>query len=270
MKTLVFIALCILSTLAAAQDSSLISFVPNTQFIPSFTASGTEHRLSYAKHLSSGSYFAGLGGSFPAAIVRYRGIECLVSISGTVYTTLVNAGVKYQVTNADYYADITFDIPVAGETVLRLGSGHTSHHLVDDAVIALGNSRVLNYARDYYQLFIVHNLSLIRGFVYGGTYYNRYFLANVRRDGQFLFQLGADGGNIHLLHSLELYTAFDFKFRSEVNYGSTQSYQIGIRARNALLRAARLAYTYRTGMEERGQFYDQRISTHTIGLYFDF
>jgi len=264
------ILLLMFSSFLAAQDSSIITFIPKKQFIPSFTASGTEHRLSYAKHLSSGAFFAGLGGSFPAAIVRYRGWECLISVSGTVYTTLANAGVKYQVTNADYYADITFDIPLALETVLRLGSGHTSHHLVDDAVLSLGNSSVLNYARDYYQFFLVQNISLLRGFVYGGTYYNHSFLVNVRRDGQFLYQFGADGGNIPLFYTFELYGAFDIKFRSEVNYGSTQSYQFGVRTRNELFRAARLAYTYRTGMEERGQFYNQRTSTHSIGLFFDF
>jgi len=270
MKIFLSILLLVCSSLLTAQDSSVISFIPKKQFIPSFTASGTEHRLSYAKHLSSGAFFAGLGGSFPAAIVRYHGIECLITVSGTVYTTLANAGIKYQVTNADYYADVTFDIPVAHETVLRLGSGHTSHHLVDDAVITLGNSNVLNYARDYYQFFLVQNIPLLRCFVYGGTYYNHSFLVNVRRDGQFLFQLGADGGNIHLFHTFELYAAFDIKFRSEVNYGSTQSYQLGFRTRNELFRAARIAYTYRTGMEERGQFYNQRASTHSIGLYFDF
>jgi hypothetical protein len=258
------------SLLLAAHDSGMVSFIPNRQFIPSFTGDGTAHRLSYTKNLSSNAFFAGLGGSFPAAIIRYRGIECLITVSGTVYTTLVSAGVKFQVTNADYFADVTFDIPVAEETVLRLGSGHTSHHLVDDAVLEFGNASILNYARDYYQLFVVQTLPLIRGFVYGGTYYNHSFLVNIRRDGQFLHQFGADGGNIPLFHSLKLYGAIDLKFRSEVNYGSTQSYQVGIRIENESFRAARLAFTYRTGMEERGQFYVQRITTQTIGLYFDF
>ncbi|MBI5463522.1 MAG: hypothetical protein HY966_01045 [Ignavibacteriales bacterium] len=257
-------------TLLQAQDSSFVVLMPKEQFIPSFTASGTEHRLSYAKHLTTGSFFAGLGGSIPTALVRLWGLECLVTVSGTVYTTLVSAGVKFQVTNADYYADVTFDIPVAEGTVLRIGSGHTSHHLVDDAVALRGSSVVLNYARDYLQFFAVHNVSLLRGFVYGGTYYNRSFIINTHRDGLFLIQLGADGGNLPLTGSLEVYGAVDLKYRGEVNFGSSQSYQIGIRAKNEFFRAARLAYTYRTGMEERGQFYDQRITTQSIGLFFDF
>lgn len=265
-----FILMMMFSSLLVAQDTSFITFVPNKQFVPSFTASGTEHRLSYAKDLASGTFFAGLGGSFPAAVVRYKGIECLVSVSGTVYTTLASAGVKFRVTNADYYADVTFDIPVSGETVLRFGTGHTSHHLVDDAVIALGSTGVLNYARDYIQFFVVQNVSLLRGFIYAGTYYNRSFIINTHRDGLFLLQFGTDGGNIPLYQALELYGALDIKFRGEVNYASTQSFQVGLRARNDRLRAIRLAYTFRTGMEERGQFYNQRSTTQSIGLFFDF
>jgi hypothetical protein len=265
-----FIIVMMFSSLLVAQDTSFITFVPNKQFVPSFTASGTEHRLSYAKDFTSGTFFAGLGGSFPAAAVRYKGVECLVSVSGTVYTTLASAGVKFRVTNADYYGDVTFDIPVSGETVLRLGAGHTSHHLVDDAVIALGSLSVLNYARDYVQLFAVQQLPVIRGFAYAGTYYNRSFIINTHRDGLFLFQFGADGGNLPLFQTLELYGAFDIKFRGEVNYASTQSFQVGLRVKNDHFRTIRLAYTYRTGMEERGQFYNQRNTVHSIGLFFDF
>ncbi len=254
----------------SAQERFQLTFVPDKQFIPSFTASGTEHRISYAKQFSSPSYRAALGGSFPMLHVRWTEFECLVNVSGTVYTTLESAGIKYQVTNADYYADVSFDIPLSDQTVLRLGSGHTSHHLVDDAVIALGNARVINYARDYFQMFVVHTVPQIRGFVYGGTYYNHSFLANVRRDGQFLLQCGADGGNYSLYGPISLYAAVDLKLRSEAAYASTQSYQIGIRAQGNPFRAVRLAYTYRTGMDDRGQFYTQRNRYHSAGIYFDF
>lgn len=273
MHSLFFFIVLFLNTFHPAEllaQQSHLQLVPDTSFIPSFTASGTEHRLSYGKCLSNGSFFAGLGGNFHAALIRYHGVECLVTVSGTVYTTLNNAGIRYQVTNADYYADVMFDVPVYAHTVLRIGSGHTSHHLVDDGVAAYGPSAAINYARDYYQLFIVRHISEIRGFIYGGTYYTHSFLINTRRDGQWLLQFGGDGGNFPVVSSVEIYGAFDCKFRSEVQYGSTQSYQIGLRADNAIFHAARLAYTYRTGIEERGQFYQQRSSTHSMGLYFDF
>jgi hypothetical protein len=267
-RTILLLLFCTVAVLP--QSRPMITLVPDTLFIPSFTADGTAHRLSYTKDLGSEAFYAGLGGSFPAAIVRAAGLECLVTVSGTVYTTLVSAGVKFQVTNADYFADVTFDIPVAPATVVRLGSGHTSHHLVDDAVLAPGGAaRVINYARDYYQLFVLQRVEAMRGFVYGGAYYDHSYLENVRNDGQFLLQFGGDGGNIPLYGPLELYAAADVKLRGAVNYGSTQSYQLGIRARNPFGRSARLAYTYRTGMEERGQFIRSRATVQSIGLYFD-
>lgn len=272
-RRIVFLIICVLlfSSISFSQNTGFITFVPDTSFVPSFTADGTAHRLSYAKHLASGAFFAGLGGSFPAVIVRYQGFECLVTVSGTVYTTLANSGVKFQVTNADYFADVTFDVPVAEGTMVRFGSGHTSHHLVDDAVLAPGGAaRVINYARDYYQMFVVKSVPLLHGFAYGGMYYDHSYLVNIRDDGKFLFQFGADGGNLPLIHSLSLYGAIDVKFRSAVNYRTTQSYQIGIRSKNDNHRGARIAYTYRTGMEERGQFYNQRITIQSIGLFFDF
>jgi hypothetical protein len=255
----------------SAQVNDIITLVPDTSFIPSFTADGTAHRLSYAKDISSGSFFAGLGGSFPAAVVRYGEVECLIAISGTVYTTLADGGVKFQVTNADYFADVTFDIPVVDGIAVRLGSGHTSHHLVDDAVLAPGGiARIINYARDYYQLFVVHEAPLVLGFAYAGMYYDHSYLENIRKDGQFLYQFGADGGNLPLFSTVALYGAFDIKLRGAVNYGATQSYQIGFRSQNENRRGVRLAYTYRTGMEERGQFYNQRSTVQSIGLFFDF
>ncbi|MBI2429597.1 MAG: hypothetical protein HYV29_12540 [Ignavibacteriales bacterium] len=62
----------------------------------------------------------------------------------------------------------------------------------------------------------------------------------------------------------------DIKFRGELEYGSTQSYQVGVKSQNQNQRAVRFAYTFRTGLEERGQFYNQRNVFHTIGLFFDF
>jgi len=257
-------------SLLKAQDSSVITLFPDEKYIPSFTASGTEHRISYAKQLNNNSFTGSLGGLFPAALVNYKGIKCIVSIGSTLYTTLKSAGIRYNVTNADFYVDVLFDFYLSDYSALRFGSGHTSHHLVDDGVAAIGAASVINYARDYYQLFYVHQVSVLRGFAYGGTYYSHSFLINSRRDGQFLLQLGADGGNITLWKPIVAYAAFDFKLRSEVTYGSTQSYQAGIRVMNEHFRSIRIAYTYRTGIDDRGQFYNQRNTQHSLGLYFDF
>lgn len=266
----IILLLLLTALLCSAQEKPLITFVPDTAFVPSFTADGTAHRLSYAKDLTNGSFYAGLGSVFPAALVRVWGVECLVSVAGTVYTTLADGGVKYNVTNADFYADALFDIPLSDATVLRLGTGHTSHHLVDDAVLAPGAATTVNnFARDYVQCFALQQVPAMRGFAYGGLYYDHSYLENVRKDGQFLLQLGADGGNFLLFHTLAFYAAADVKLRSAVHYGSTQSYQLGIRSTGTSYRSARIAYTYRTGAEERGQFIGRSLTVQSIGLYFD-
>ncbi len=271
MRTIhILIVFLSLQIFCSAQENDGITFLPKKKFIPSFTASGTEHRISYAKLLTEKSFIGSLGGIFPAAMIHLGGKEILVSVGSTMYTTLKSAGVRYSVTNADFYVDVMFDVPVSEHGVGRFGAGHTSHHLVDDGVASIGAANVINYARDYYQLFYLHMIPVIRGFVYGGTYYTYSFLINMRRDGQFLLQAGADGGNVELYKNVVLYSAFDIKFRSEVGYASTQSYQVGIRVMNEQYRAIRFAYTYRTGIDDRGQFYDHHINHHSLGLFFDF
>lgn len=254
----------------SAQDSNAITFFPEKKFIPSFTASGTEHRISYAKQLNNNLLSGSLGGFFPAALIRYQKVECIVNVGSTMYTSLKSSGIKYNVLTADFYVDVTFDFLLSECSALRLGSGHTSHHLADDGVLSFGAANVLNYARDYYQIFYIHHLPAIRGFVYGGTYYSYSFLINERKDSQFLFQAGAEWGNIILWKHIAMYMAFDLKVRSEVKYSSTQSYQTGIRVMNENFRAVRFAYTYRKGIDDRGQFYHQQNNYHSLGLYLDF
>lgn len=89
-------------------------------------------------------------------------------------------------------------------------------------------------------------------------------------DGEFLFEVGGEFLNMPVYHSIHFYCALDFKLRSELSYGSTQSYQAGFKIQNDALRTFRLAYTYRTGIEERGQFFNQRNDYHMIGMFFDY
>jgi hypothetical protein len=117
---------------------------------------------------------------------------------------------------------------------------------------------------------VIRRLPAVRGFVYGGTYYTHSFLIDSRIDGQWLFQAGGEFLNTRLYGPLFVYAAVDIKLRGELEYGSTQSYQAGLKISDDSYSAIRLSYTYRTGLEERGQFYDQRISRHMIGLFFDF
>lgn len=266
-KTL-FSILLFISLLCADDAVPFISFLPEKKFVPAFTASGTEHRISYNKQLTRGAFIGSMGGIFPVANVRYNEMECQVSAASSIYTTLQNAGIKFKVTDVNFYVDIFFDIPVTEETAIRTGWGHTSHHLADDALTP--GLTPVNYARDYYEIFAFQKISAINGFAYGGVYWTYSFLINKNIGRKILPEFGVEGICVHLTNDISAYYAFDMKFRGELNYGSTQSYQLGIKSQNENLRAIRFAYTFRTGIEERGQFYHLRNELHTIGVFFDF
>lgn len=210
-----------------------------------------------------------MGGSFPVGNISFHGIEAQGSLASSIYTHLNSAGVRFQVVNVDFFVDLYLDVRLSPDATARFGWGHTSQHLADDAFESLGFSRSVNYARDYYQLFVIHRVPLLSGFVYGGTYYTYSFLIDRRRDGQFLFQAGGEFLNYPVLTDAVFYCAVDVKLRSEVAYGATHSYQAGLKIINGSLRAVRLAYTLRTGIEERGQFYDRRSTYHLAGIFFD-
>lgn len=258
----------LLSMLSAGNAQSSVSFLPEKKFVPLFTASGTEHRISYNKQLTRGSFIGSMGGIFPLADIRYDDLLCQVSAAGSIYTTLQNAGIKFKVTDVNFYVDLFFDVPLSAETAVRAGWGHTSHHLADDAMVP--GAAPVNYARDYYDLFVVQKLSLVNGFVYGGTYWSYSFLIDRNVGRKILPEFGGEGIIVELYDTVVLYGAADFKFHGELKYGSTQSYQAGFKSQNERLRTLRLAYTYRTGIEERGQFYNQRTVFHTVGIFFDF
>jgi len=220
--------------------------------------------------MNRNSLIGSMGGIFPMVNIRYKELDAQLSIASSIYTFLNSAGIRFQVVNVDFFVDVVADIKLSSETTARMGWGHTSQHLADDAFESLGFTKSINYARDFYQLFLIHQIPLIKGFVYGGTYYNYSFLIDKRTDGEFLFEVGGEFLNIPVHGPINFYSAVDIKLRSELAYGSSQSYQTGIKVQNESLSAMRIAYTYRTGIEERGQFYNQRNTYQTIGMFFDF
>ena len=261
--------LCSITSSAGNLDS-LITFLPKDKFVSTFTANGNEHRISYNKLLNRNSLIGSMGGIFPVANVNFNGTESQISLASSIYTYLNSAGIRFQVVNVDFFVDVYVDIKLSSTTVGRIGGGHTSQHLSDDAFESLGFTKSVNYARDYYQCFLIQHIPHIKGFVYGGFYHNYSFLINKRIDGEFLFQAGSEFFNVSVYQDIYFYSAVDLKLRSELAYGSTQSYQVGMKIQNNSLNTIRCAYTFRTGIEDRGQFYDQRNKYHLIGLFFDF
>lgn len=260
--------LCLPLLAMGAEQDTVISFLPVKKLIPSFTASGIEHRISLNKQLTRGVFIGSMGGRFPVADIHYNDMACQFSVAATVYSSLQNANVKFNVNNVDFYVDLMFDVPLTTQLTARAGWGHTSHHFADDAV---GSGSIpINYARDYYELFGVYAMPSVHAFVYGGAYWTYSFLVNRNVGRKLLPEFGGEYSFATLAPGISLYGAFDLKYREEVSYASTQSYQLGIKIFDYSFRTMRLAYTVRTGIDDRGQYYDQRITIHMLGLFFDF
>jgi len=257
------------SSCALGQDGLLLSWLPSKNLMPTFTANSTAHVMSLTRVLKNNQYIGGMGGYFPALTANLDGHEFQFGIGGTLYTQFLRSRSHLEVVNADFYVDFLIDYRLDEERLLRIGMGHTSQHLVDDAIEILGYQKSINYVRDYLQSFFMQQVGTIRGFVYGGFYYHYRFRIPQPGNYRWLFEIGGEGLNEEIAKNLFVYLAADIKFREESNFATTQNYQAGFRLKGTT-HSLRFAYSFRTGLEERGQFYLQRIHWNTLGLFFEF
>ena len=263
--------LTIPSGILFGQEQTLaLTLLPPNMLMPKLTANATEHGISLAKILSMDHYWAGIGGIVPIVGFKYDNVTGDITVASTVYTQLDHIPYHIRVINTDFYVDVDLSLTWNNTTIIQLGPGHTSQHLNDDAFEILGYSHSINYVRDYVRMFVVQKTDFIRGFVYAGTYYHYKFKVPISGNHIWLFEFGADALNYRLNEFISAYTAIDIKLRDELQYGSTQSYQLGIKINGASRSIIRIAYNYRTGYEERGQFFNQKANIHSVGVYFDF
>ena len=252
------------------EQQPLFSWLPKQTLMPAFTANSTAHRISLTRVMKNNQYVGGMGGLFPVVSMNLGRHETQFNIGSTVYTQIIRSRTHLEVVNIDFYVDAVADVDLHEGRVLRFGIGHTSQHFVDDALEILGYQHSINYVRDYLEAFLSQKVDLIRGYLYGGFLYHYRFRIPQAGTYHWLFEIGGEGLDYPIVPNLYAYVAFDIKFREESNYATTQNYQVGIRLNGENSRTIRLAYAYRTGLDERGQFYLQRIHWNTIGLFFEF
>lgn len=238
--------------------------------MPQLTANCTEHGFSVSKFLTADHYWVGLGSAVPIVRYSFKGFLADIVVAGTVYTQLDHKPGSFRVINTDFYADVLVTLTWDQKTYVQVGAGHTSQHLNDDALEILGYHHSINYVRDYYRLYLLRAIDMLRGYVYGGVLYHHTFKIPSGGNPLWMFEFGADFAHTELTPWLTGYCAFDVKLRDEVGFGSTQSYQIGVRIHGESSNVCRIALTHRTGYEERGQFYSTKVNTQTLGMYFDF
>jgi hypothetical protein len=258
---------------AAAQDSvsspaAGITAFPRERIFPKFLADGTVQQFSLAKDAQTRRIIGSIGGVQRLfQFTHSSGIVFQVGAGATVYASFIKTPSVLQVLTADFFVDFPLEIKISERLALRTGWGHYSAHLVDDGIEMLKLASI-NYAKDYIPLFAAIELPSINVHAYGGVRLDYFTIPE--REAHYVLQAGAEGGNLPLSSWARLYGAIDIKVKSEASWGTTQSYQVGVKFLEEGTNAFRLAYTYRSGIEERGQFYRNHTTLSLLGVYFDF
>lgn len=261
---LIFVTLLVLQA-RSQEEQDIVEFFPGKKIFPPFTADALAHTISLSHLTHNREWIGTLGGSIPLAQANLQDVELQVSVAGSTFNRLiVSPGLT--VYTIDYKVDFPLDLRVSS-IALRLALGHYSCHFADDGIELLGKHSI-QYVKDYVLLAADHDVLLIGGHVYIGTQWTYHNVPE--RNKNWLVQLGGEAGNIALNPFVQLYCAVDIKLKQEVSWGSTQSYQLGARLFTTGLRSLRLAYTLRRGIDERGQFFDQREDASIVSAFIDF
>jgi len=260
------------STAAAQQEDSTTHskstvLFPRERIFPKFLADGTVEQFSLAKDAMTRNIIGSIGGIQRLfQFTHSSGTIIQIGLGATVYGSFVRSPGQLQVVTADFYVDVPLEFRFSDRFALRTGWGHYSAHLADDGIEQLSLTSI-NYAKDYIPLFAAYDILPISVTMYGGIRFDYYTIPEV--NAHTLFQVGIQGGDIAVFSIGHIYGAVDIKIRSEVNWGTTQSYQVGLKFLEQGTRCFRFAYTYRTGIDDRGQFYQNRRTVSLVGVYFD-
>jgi hypothetical protein len=265
----VVLTLCLLgirSPLQGQDSIAQISFFPSHKVFPLLTADGLAHQFSISRVTDNRDYIAAIGGAIPVVQLNIQGMEIQSTIAVTLFNRIIKTPGHITVYTIDYKVDVPFDFQFP-EFTLRVAAGHISCHFADDGIELLGK-RSLQHVNDYVTLQASRTLSILNGYVYGGLNYS--YGTQPIQYKPWLFQFGMHFGNYPVHEEIVLYGAIDLKVREENGWGSTRSFQIGARFFPHSHVGARIAYTFRQGFEERGQFYLDRTTLNLLSLYFDF
>jgi hypothetical protein len=264
-KTAIFSACILFASCLHGQDFKF-TILPEQKLYKVNYADALSHQFSISKHFENSEWFANIGGNIPIFDILYDDCMFQTSVGATVFNTIIKTPGHIQVFTADYLADIFIDTKLSEDNVGRFVWGHLSAHYSDDGIIQLHHFPI-NYVRDYIGLHFQHIFPSVHGKIYLGGFYMYHNEPNL--DNRTSFQFGGDAG-IQPFTDVLLYAAADIKIKSEVNNGTTQSFQVGIKYPMRDNRNTRLAFTHRRGFEERGQLFSQADIKNSLGIYLDF
>jgi hypothetical protein len=239
---------------------------PGKKIYQKYYADAISHQFSILKHFESNEWYGNIGSDKPLLNFSINDNLYQFTVAATVFSTLKITPPHIQVFTADYLVDFFLDRNFGDDYLLRFNWGHMSAHFADDGILQL-NQTSINYVRDYIGLQGEKLIDLINGKVYAAATYN--FHNEPQKNKHTRFQLGFDAGKT-MSENILLYFAFDIKMKAEVNNGTTKAFQIGFKYPQNGDSFIRLAYTFRTGYDERGQLYEETSSRNLLGLYLDF
>jgi hypothetical protein len=251
---------------AADPEPISVRVLPEERIFPRLHASGFAHQIGIAKDLSSRRWFGDIGGERPLVELTVGPVTIQAGVGATVHAGILREPPLLQVVTVDFVVDLPIDIRITPALSLRTGYGHFSAHIADDGIEILGIHSI-NYAKDYISLLGAYRFAPADGVVYGGGRYDFHSLPEIGK--HWIGQIGGEVHPISLFAGATVYAALDLRFKEETAWRSTQSYQAGVALSGRSGASVRVAYTYRTGGDDRGQFYRETSSAHLVGVYID-
>jgi hypothetical protein len=242
------------------------TMLPGAKIFPRFTADALAHGISLARVTDNRDWIGTIGGAVAVSEVRWPRVSVQAGVAVTTFNRMIKTPGHITVNTIDYKVDFPLDLRLS-QWAFRLGLGHISSHFADDGIEILGQHSIQS-AKDYMNAGAAYDIPVIRGYVYASAYYNYHVLPYP--DKKWIWEWGLDAANTPLAGWAELYVAVDLKVKQENDWGSTQSYECGVRLFARGPYALRVAYTFRTGFEERGQLFDRRVVANLLSLHLDF
>ncbi|MBI2428180.1 MAG: DUF1207 domain-containing protein [Ignavibacteriales bacterium] len=245
-----------------------VRLFPDTQFVPTFPADGNAHQMRIETIEFTRTMRASMGTLFPLLEFDLFGITAQAGIGASVHFEVRPMGQAHIVSD-EYYIDyLILDLPIVQHYFIRFAGGHTSHHLSDNWYERLQLSTAFHYARDYVKLFGVYSDQ--NGFLlYAGANYGYIVTIKQRVAKPWNFQAGGEAEIVKIFDVLYLFYAFDGKIKQEAGFAATMTHQLGAKFSARNTRNLRIAFQYRHGLDERGQFFPQHRTVSTFGIYFD-
>jgi hypothetical protein len=268
MKTIIL--LLAFSRFGNSTDSTQFSFkgLPDKKTVSIFTADARAHRVSFLKNGDESSYAISMGNIFPLLNIQKGHFQAQLNAAGSTHLTLLRLNQAGAVLNSDYFADVYADLSFNSPFILRLGTGHSSQHLSDDAIA--NGAFYRNYAKDYHQIMGIYQSKHRDILAYAGLSYNYNFKTSTNISNKALWQIGMVHYPFKQKDLAPLFYAGDIKFREELNYAHNLNIQVGYAFKDNLEHAVRIALNYGQGTDERGSFHPVQRNFFQAGIYFEY